>query len=70
MDLAKSEAIVTTTLQIMRNISKALVSKQDPVAILIAKEEKLLPAQCPKLLQARISTIQILVGYLKVRLQP
>lgn len=50
----------------MRNIGKALLEKQDPVAILIAENEKSLPAQCPKVLQMRINIIQTLVSYLKV----
>ena len=65
-DLATPEAIVTATLQILRSLSKALISKQDPVAALIAADEKSLPVQCPKELPKRISTNQVLVGYLKV----
>ena len=66
-DLLKTEAITTANLKILRGLSALLISKQDPVAIFISENEKKWPSVCPtNPLTAKINTIQIIVGVLKV----
>ena len=66
-DLLKTEAITTANLKILRGLSALLISKQDPVAIFISENEKKWPGTCPaNPLTAKINTIQIIVGVLKV----
>jgi len=68
MDLLKTEPIVTASLQVLRSIGKMLLAKQDPIAQEIINEEKNWPIKCPTTLQPRISTIQLIISYLKVKL--
>lgn len=66
-DLTKTETLTTVSLQFFRSLAKILLARQDPVAVFIAGAEKKWPEVCPAMpLQARISTIQIVLGVLKV----
>jgi hypothetical protein len=66
-ELMKTETLTTMSLQVFKSIATILLPRKDPVAIFIANNENKWPETCPNTpLQARISTIQIVLSVLKV----